>query len=276
MTDDLMTDSLLLQSEVEIATPAEPADHAPPRRMRPPADESQQPRAPIPTAQPPEDYDWPPLDAWDLTKVWGRKSGERVIDDVQLTLEPGSLNWIGGANGVGKTTLLRILAGLIGPTKGFVISFGLHPERDRRAYQRRVSFLSASGTGLYARLSVRQQIDYTARIAFLPGDRRSAAVERSLERFSLLELARHRVDRLSMGQRQRVRLAMTFIKEPDLVLLDEPRNSLDSEGTAMLVAAVREVSRRGGSVLWCSPLGESLGLRFDQRMVLDGGKLKRQ
>lgn len=222
------------------------------------------------------DYVRPPLDAWNITKVWGRKPGNRVIDDLELTLEPGTLTWIGGSNGVGKTTLLRVLAGLIGPTEGHVHIFGLHPEHDRRAYQRRLSFLSATGTGLYARLSVRQQIDYTARIAFVPRERRPVAVEESLRRFSLLELARHRVDRLSMGQRQRVRLAMTFIKEPDLVLLDEPRNSLDSEGTAMLVAAVREVVGRGGAVLWCSPLGESLGMRFDEQMVLEQGRLRKQ
>jgi ABC-type multidrug transport system ATPase subunit len=219
-------------------------------------------------------YAWPPLDAWNLTKVWGRKPGRKVIDDLELTLEPGTLTWIGGSNGVGKTTLLRVLAGLIGPTDGHVHAFGLHPDRDRRAYQQRLSFLPATSTGLYARLSVRRQLDYTARIAFVPVKRRPAAVEEAVGRFSLAELAEHRVDRLSMGQRQRVRLAMTFIKEPDLVLLDEPRNSLDGEGAAMLVAAVHEVTARGGAVLWCSPLGEPLGLRFDRRMVLEQGKLK--
>jgi ABC-type multidrug transport system ATPase subunit len=217
-----------------------------------------------------------PLNAWNITKVWGRKPGNRVIDDLDLTLEPGTLTWIGGSNGVGKTTLLRVLAGLIGPTEGHVHMFGLHPEHDRRAYQQRLSFLPATSTGLHARLTVRRQLDYTARINFVPRERRSAAVEESIKRFSLLELAKHRVDRLSMGQRQRVRLAMTFIKEPDLVLLDEPRNSLDGEGSAMLVAAVHEVVGRGGAVLWCSPLGESLGMRFDQQMVLEHGKLKRK
>lgn len=225
-------------------------------------------------SSPQSNYEWPPLDAWNLTKIWGRKPGNRVIDGLELTLDPGTLSWIGGANGVGKTTLLRMLAGLIGPTEGHVTAFGLHPERDRRAYQQRLSFLSATGTGLYARLSVRQQLDFSARISFVPRDRRVAAVEDSIRRFSLLELAGHRVDRLSMGQRQRVRLAMTFIKEPDLVLLDEPRNSLDSEGAAMLSAAVREVTARGGAVLWCSPLGDSLGLRFDQEMVLENGRLR--
>lgn len=215
-----------------------------------------------------------PLDAWNITKVWGRKPGKRVIDGLELTLEPGTLTWIGGSNGVGKTTLLRVFAGLIGPTEGHIRMFGLHPERDRRAYQQRLSFLPATSTGLHARLSVRRQLDYTARINFVPRERRPAAIEESIGRFSLMELAEHRVDRLSMGQRQRVRLAMTFIKEPDLVLLDEPRNSLDGEGAAMLVAAVHEVVARGGAVLWCSPLGESLGMRFDNQMVLEQGKLE--
>jgi ABC-type multidrug transport system ATPase subunit len=215
-----------------------------------------------------------PLSAHGLTKVWGSKPGNRVIDGLELTLEAGTLTWIGGSNGVGKTTMLRVLAGLIGPTEGNVHMFGLHPERDRRAYQQRLSFLPATSTGLHARLTVRRQLDYTARIGFVPRERRPAMVEESIKRFSLLELAEHRVDRLSMGQRQRVRLAMTFIKEPDLVLLDEPRNSLDGEGAAMLVAAVHEVVGRGGAVLWCSPLGESLGMRFDRKMVLEHGKLK--
>jgi len=74
---------------------------------------------------------------------------------------------------------------------------------------------------------VRRQLDYTPRINFVPREQRPAVVEESIKRFSLMELAKHRVDRLSMGQRQRMLLAMTFIKEPDLVLLDEPRNSLD-------------------------------------------------
>jgi ABC-2 type transport system ATP-binding protein len=112
-----------------------------------------------------------------VTKIWGRKPGNRVIDDLELTLHPGTLTWIGGSNGVGKTTLLRVLAGLIGPTEGHVHMFGLHPERDRRAYQQRLSFLPATSTGLHARLTVRRQLDYTARINFLPREQRPTAVE---------------------------------------------------------------------------------------------------
>src|SRR4051794_25954498 len=76
----------------------------------------------------PDDNRWPPLDAWGLVKRWPRNPAP-VLNGVDLSLEPGDLTWIGGRNGVGKTTLLRILAGLIGPDDGEVRAFGAHPFR---------------------------------------------------------------------------------------------------------------------------------------------------
>jgi ABC-type multidrug transport system ATPase subunit len=217
---------------------------------------------------------WPPLEAYDVVKRWA-KDRPPVLDGLNLTVEPGELVWVGGRNGVGKTTFLRIAAGLIDPTSGEVRAYGLHPFRHRRDYQRRVGFLSASNTGLYARLSVQRQLDIWARIAYIPAPRRAEAVARMMHDFDLEGFGPQRSDRLSMGQRQRLRLAMTFIAEPQLVLLDEPRNSLDSEGGAMLHMAIRKVVDAGGAVLWCSPTGEPTGLRFSQRYVLEQGRLKK-
>jgi ABC-2 type transport system ATP-binding protein len=76
-----------------------------------------------------------------------------------------------------------------------------------------------------------------------------------------------------MGQRQRLRLAMTFLPEPDAILLDEPRNSLDDDGYAVLNQSVDAALERGATVLWCSPRGEDRVLRFDASYTLEGGKL---
>ncbi|HKP21803.1 MAG TPA: ABC transporter ATP-binding protein [Thermoleophilaceae bacterium] len=214
-----------------------------------------------------------PLEIRNVVKGWGRKNPP-VLKGIDLEIEPGQLVWVGGRNGVGKTTLLRVVSGLIGATDGEVRAFGLDPKRDRRAYQRRVAFLSAGNTGVYARLTVRQQLDVWARIAFVPRAERAAAVDSALEQFMLEDLAGNRSDRLSMGQRQRLRIAMTFIGGPDLLLLDEPRTSLDGEGGAILTNAIRETIMRGGAVLWVSPTGEPIGMRFDQRHVIEDGKLR--
>src|SRR5262249_20871812 len=97
--------------------------------------------------------------------------------------------------------------------------------------------------------------------------------ERMLDEFDLRDLSDRRVDRMSMGQRQRLRLAMTFLPEPEIVLLDEPLTSLDAEGAALLAAAIDRLMEQGGSLLWCSPSGERVDQEFDARWMLDQGRL---
>ena len=82
-------------------------------------------------------------------------------------LEAGTVTWVGGRNGAGKTTMLRIAAGLIEPHHGTVTALGVDPRRHRGRYQRLVSFLPAGDRGLYARLSVRRQLEFCARISLL-------------------------------------------------------------------------------------------------------------
>lgn len=214
----------------------------------------------------------PLLEMWGVTMRWPRVE-RPVLDGVDLLLERGTLTWLGGRNGTGKTTLLRIAAGMLLPARGVVILDELHPVRDRRAYQGRVGFLSAGNAGLHARLTVRRHLRYWARLAFIPAAERPAAIERVLGLFDLEELAGRRVDRMSMGQRQRVRLAGTFLHDPDVILLDEPRNSLDSEGVEIVVAAVQAVMDRGGAAVWCAPTGEQQPIDPDQGFLLEDGRL---
>jgi ABC-2 type transport system ATP-binding protein len=207
-----------------------------------------------------------------IVKHW-RTLERPVLDHVDLDLGAGQAVHISGRNGVGKTTLLRIVTGLIMPDRGGLELNGLDPERDRVDYQRQVAFLPAGDRGLYARLSVKRHLDFWCRVGFVPRERRRALVAEALERFHLTELASRRVDRLSMGQRQRVRLAGLLLHDPRVVMLDEPLNSLDDEGIELVISVTRDVVARGGIVIWCSPAGERTGLDFDCAYVLEGGKL---
>ncbi len=215
-----------------------------------------------------------PLALCGVTKRW-HKSQEPVLDDVDLMLDIGSRTWVGGRNGAGKTTLMRIAAGLIDPDRGRAQVWGYGPSENRRRYQRLVSFLPAGDRGLYARLSTRDQLDFWGRIALLPPKRLRALVEETIDAFDLRELADRRVDRMSMGQRQRLRIAMTFMTEPEIVLLDEPLTSLDAEGATILDRALDDLIEHGGALLWCSPSGERLDREFDDHWLLQQGKLVR-
>jgi ABC-type multidrug transport system ATPase subunit len=198
-----------------------------------------------------------------------------VLDDVSLTLRAGEVTWIGGRNGVGKTTLLRLAAGILLPQRGSVRIGALTPSARGGRYRRQIGFLSAGDRSLQARLRVRQQLDYWARLAYVPRERRRELVDVSLRRFGLEEFAERRVDRMSMGQRQRIRLAMAFLHEPIVLLLDEPRNSLDDDGYRLLGEQIGRAAGEGATVLWCSPRGEDRVLASDAGYTLENGHLER-
>lgn len=198
-----------------------------------------------------------------------------VLDDVSLTLRAGEVTWIGGRNGAGKTTLLRLAAGILLPQRGSVHIGALTPSTRGGRYRRQIGFLSAGDRSLQARLRVRQQLDYWARLAYVPRERRRELVEVSLQRFGLEEFAERRVDRMSMGQRQRIRLAMAFLHEPIVLLLDEPRNSLDDDGYRILGEQIGRAAAEGGTILWCSPRGEDRVLTSDIGYTLEDGRLER-
>jgi ABC-2 type transport system ATP-binding protein len=208
-----------------------------------------------------------------IAKRW-RKDRPPVLDGVSLDVAPGTVVAVTGRNGAGKTTLLRIAAGLILADDGQVQLAGLDPQADRSAYQRRLGFLSAGNSGLYGRLRVEHHLRLWAGLAYVPPSNRSTAFARMGEAFALDELWGQRVDRLSMGQRQRVRLALAFLHHPELVLLDEPRTSLDAENAARVAAAVAEVSARGGAAVVCAPAPEDLGLPCDRHLEVCDGRLE--
>jgi ABC-2 type transport system ATP-binding protein len=215
----------------------------------------------------------PVLEIKDLYHRW-KGPKPPVLDEVSLTLRAGEVTWIGGRNGVGKTTLLRLAAGILLPQRGSVHIGELNSDSRGSPYQRQIGFLSAGDRSLQARMRVTQQLDYWARLAYVPRERRRELVERALGQFGLEEFADRRVDRMSMGQRQRIRLAMAFLHEPKVVLLDEPRNSLDDEGYALLNAQSELAAARGAAILWCSPRGEDRVIECDASFSLVDGHLE--
>lgn len=207
---------------------------------------------------------------------WGRGASRwAVLRDVSLDVLPGSVICVEGRNGAGKTTLLRIATGILAPDDGVVTIDGIDGADSWREYHRRIGFISAGDRGLYARISVRKHLEYWASMAFVPRRRRTPAVDAALVRFGLTELADRRADRLSQGQRQRLRLALALVHSPKVLLLDEPRNSLDAAGLDMLRDAVEDLRAEGGAAIWCAPAGEGQPVRFDQTFVIENGTLSR-
>ena len=205
----------------------------------------------------------------DVSKSWGSHD---VLDRVSLEIPAGAAVGVAGENGAGKTTLMRIAAGILLPDKGTTLFRGVDIEQNRAAYQREIGFLSAGDRGLYARLTVRQNLDFWGGLAGLSRQHRRRRIGDALSEFGIAELADRRVDRLSMGQRQRVRLSMTFFHEPTIVFLDEPRTSLDEDGVSVLDAALTRLVAQGGAILVAAP--EAYAPLVDRTCVLHDGELQ--
>jgi ABC-type multidrug transport system ATPase subunit len=208
-----------------------------------------------------------------LSKRWNSRSA-RVLDGAELVCAPGSATWISGDNGVGKTTLLRILAGLIVPDAGTITLDGCDPEAQRREYQSRAHFISAGNTGLYARLTARQHLRLWGRLGYVSGRSLEVRIPAAVAAFGLEDLCDRRVDRLSLGQRQRVRLAGALVLQPSLLLLDEPSSSLDEPGLSQLRLALAQPREQGTAVVWCSPARDRDTISFTNHLRIVDGRLE--
>ncbi len=177
-----------------------------------------------------------------------RHFGSRVaVADVSFALAAGEIFALLGPNGSGKTTTLRMMAGLIAPTSGAVHIDGQQvTAKSAGGLRAAIGFLTES-PGLWDRLTVRQNLDIYARLYKLadPAD----AVERALTLFGLADRRDDRTAQLSKGLRQRVALARTLLHDPRIVLLDEPTSGLDPESARTVRDLIVRLRQQGRAVL---------------------------
>ena len=172
-------------------------------------------------------------------------NGFPLLSGVDLELAPSSLTVLVGANGAGKTSLLQLLAGLIGLTsgEGTVLGFDLATD-DRRLLRRHVGWLGHEGS-FYDDLTVAENLTFAAKALARPLDDLPSVLARVD-----LEGRRDTIAKaLSAGQRRRLGLAWLLLRRPQLWLLDEPYASLDDEGRTFFDALLGEIIERGATVV---------------------------
>ncbi|GII82609.1 ABC transporter ATP-binding protein [Sphaerisporangium siamense] len=169
--------------------------------------------------------------------------GNPILSDLDLTAAPGEIVAITGQNGVGKSTLLRCLAGLLSPAAGELTVID-GPPSDEPGFWRDVA-LVADEPAWYPGLTVREHLDLMAAVHRPP----RLAPERALELFDLAGRADMAPLRLSTGQRQRLSLAMALVRPSRILLLDEPERGLDAEFRVRLGEILSEYAAAGGTVV---------------------------
>lgn len=156
-----------------------------------------------------------------------RLGGRVVLRDVTLDLDARTIAVIGD-NGSGKSTFARLIAGLATRSAGDLAVLGLDPDRDAAALRRRVALVLSNPDAQIVMPMVADDVGFSLRAERLGKAQRAERVDRALARFGLADLADRPAHDLSGGQKQLLALCAAFVREPDLVVADEPTASLDA------------------------------------------------
>jgi ABC-2 type transport system ATP-binding protein len=203
-----------------------------------------------------------------LTKFYG---SHKVVDHLNLRVAAGTVYGLLGRNGAGKSTTLKMLAGMVRPDFGTIKLLGQDADDLPPATRGRIAYL-AEGHPLYDWMTIGQAVDFT--LAFYPSARRSF-VEQVLDHFELSRKARIR--RLSRGQRAQVSLALALAPDPELLILDDPTLGLDTNVRRdFLESMIHIIQRRGRTILFSSHilgdverLADRIGIMVDGVLRVD-------
>ena len=192
-----------------------------------------------------------------------------ALQDVSLTIEPGTCVALVGPNGAGKSTLFKLVLGLIGPDSGAIEILGQSPQA--RAFSRikeQIGFLPEQIL-FHGALTGRETLRFYSLLKRAP----LAPVPDLLDLVGLLPAADRRVSTYSKGMRQRLGLAQALIGSPRLLLLDEPATGLDPDARRNLFRIVDQQKQRGAAILVSSHILTELEARTDRIAILDRGRL---
>jgi ABC-2 type transport system ATP-binding protein len=211
-----------------------------------------------------------------LTKIfsdwWGR-ARVYAVDDLNLQILPNEVFGLLGPNGSGKTTTIKMLLGLLHPTKGHALVLG--GDGTDPKISKRVGFLPEESY-LYRFLNARETLDFYGRLFGLDSKTRQMRIEALLDMVGLKAVASRPVGTYSKGMARRIGLAQALINDPDLLILDEPTTGLDPIGTRQIKDLVLKLAERGKTVLLCSHLLADVEDVCHRIAILYGGKIQAQ
>jgi ABC-2 type transport system ATP-binding protein len=197
----------------------------------------------------------------------------RAVDDLHLQVADNEIFGLIGPNGSGKSTTIKVVLGLLEASAGECRIYGKPSHTVAARYS--VGFLPEAPY-FYRYLSGRELVRFYARICGVARARINEQVDSVIDLVGMTEAAHRRVGTYSKGMLQRIGLAQALVHDPQLVILDEPTAGVDPLGSAAIAEIIRELKRRGKTVLLCSHLLAQIEGLCDRVAILHRGKLVRE
>jgi ABC-2 type transport system ATP-binding protein len=196
-----------------------------------------------------------------------------AVDHLDLDVHAGEIFGLLGQNGAGKTTTILMLLGLTEPSGGSARVVGLDPSRGPLEVKRRVGYLPDS-VGFYGDMTGRENLRYTARLNRLSRDLAETTIDEVLDQVGLSGRANDRTDTYSRGMLQRLGIADALVKDPDVLILDEPTTAIDPLGVTEVLDLLRQLVReRGMAILLSSHLLNQVQSVCDRIGIFAAGRL---
>lgn len=202
-----------------------------------------------------------------------KKKYVTALKHVSFSVGKGEVVGLLGENGAGKTTLLRTIATLLTPTEGSVKVAGYDTIKHPNEIKTRIGVLFGGETGLYDRLTARENLQYFALLYGLSKHETKVRIDDLARMFGMRDYLDRKVSGFSKGMRQKVAIARTLIHNPDIILFDEPTTGLDITSSNVFRQLVHQLKREGKTIIFSSHIMEEVSLLCDKVAMMHKGEL---
>ncbi|MDE0741056.1 MAG: ABC transporter ATP-binding protein [Candidatus Poseidoniia archaeon] len=205
-----------------------------------------------------------------LTKYYGSKPAAK---DISFEVKKGEVFGILGTNGAGKSTTIKMMCGLLKPTRGIIQIGGINLQRMPLKAKSMMGYLPENPL-IYDKLTGAETLELIGNLRKLSSDMIEQRIEYYAKSLGLEEQIYHEVGTYSKGMRQKLAIAMTLIHDPEMILLDEPASGLDPRYTKLLKDWIKNLSANGKTVLLSTHIIEMAETLCDRVAIIDQGMLK--
>ena len=195
---------------------------------------------------------------------------KKAVDGIDIEAQPGRIFGLLGANGAGKTTVLRMLSTVIAPTEGSAEVAGFDVVKNPQDVRASIGFMSNS-TALYGRLTSREVLEYFGRLYGLSEAQLRQRMTYVIEKLQIGEFADRLCDKLSTGQKQRVSIARTILHDPKVLFFDEPTAGLDVVTSQTVMEFIEEARDLGKTVVFSTHIMSEVERLCDDLAVIHDG-----
>ena len=213
-----------------------------------------------------------PVPALELNGLSKQFAGRVAVSQLSITVPPGELYALLGTNGAGKTTSLRMIAGLLAPDEGQASIYGHSVVNDPLSAKARLAYLPDDPM-LYGKLRPAEYLEFVAGLWGTPALQAQVEAERLLRWLDLWDRRDELTEGFSRGMKQKLALAGALIHRPSLMLLDEPLTGLDAAAARQVKDALREFADAGGAVVLTTHIMEVAERLADRIGIIRGGQL---